>query len=168
MVANRLLGSKLVNSLVTFSGTGYPLSCLLYPPRAPPSGARVNSFGDIAGTASEPGVNLYVTPRRGTKSLWSDIVLEFFCSPPRVRRLYCHSGRPGIVPVSASSPCRIFLVSPALLVSATSFSSSMLGRSTRRFLDISPKEFFRCRRSHVEFFSTSFAGPSFSSGPLSG
>ena len=43
----RLLGYKLVNALVTFSGTGYPLSCLLYPPRAPPSGARVNSFAGI-------------------------------------------------------------------------------------------------------------------------
>ena len=113
-------------------------------------------------------------------SLWSDIVLEFFCSPPRVRRLYCHSGRPGIVPVSASSPCRIFLVSPALLVSATSFSSSMLGRSTRlarpfpqgllaAFLISLQKALFQCQRPHVEFFSylllsTSFAGPSFSSG----
>ena len=40
--------------------------------------------------------------------------------------------------------CPIFLVSPALLVSATSFSSSMLGRSTRlarRFLQGLPAAF---------------------------
>ena len=58
----RLLGYKLVNALVTFSGTRYPLSCLLY--RL--SGARVNSFGDIACTSSEPGVNLYVTTAYST------------------------------------------------------------------------------------------------------
>ena len=43
--------------MVTFSGT-YRISPQLF--TLPPSGARVNSFRDIAGTASEPGVNLYM------------------------------------------------------------------------------------------------------------